>query len=347
MRSRGVMEKCTYCVQRINAARIQAKREDRDASATARSIDRLRAGLPDAGDRLRRPQRPDSRVAKLKASPRNYACWPSSTPGRARPTWRGCATRTRHPANPTLGEHGDRAPPRPRASTDGEPVHARSCIDPRHTGDRAGARLRDDHRAVAQIPLSKRTPVGWLVGFLIGFALLSCCCCRSATCCSSGVGIWGNNIPVGWALRHHQLRLVDRYRPRRHADLGDSVPLPPAVAHVDQPLRRGDDALRGDLRRHLPGLPRRPSVVRATGCSRIPNTMGLWPHFRSPLIWDVFAVSTYFTVSVLFWYRRPDPRPRDAARPRQASAVKRSSTASWRSAGAAGTATGTTTRWPT
>jgi Ni/Fe-hydrogenase subunit HybB-like protein len=30
--------------------------------------------------------------------------------------------------------------------------------------------------------------------------------------------------------------------------------------------------------------------------------MGLWPQFRSPLIWDVFAVSTYFTVSLLFWY---------------------------------------------
>ncbi len=29
---------------------------------------------------------------------------------------------------------------------------------------------------------------------------------------------------------------------------------------------------------------------------------GMWPNFRSPLIWDVFAVSTYFTVSVLFWY---------------------------------------------
>ena len=30
--------------------------------------------------------------------------------------------------------------------------------------------------------------------------------------------------------------------------------------------------------------------------------MGLWPQFRSPLVWDVFAVSTYFTVSLLFWY---------------------------------------------
>ena len=33
-----------------------------------------------------------------------------------------------------------------------------------------------------------------------------------------------------------------------------------------------------------------------------PNTMGLWPQFRSPLIWDVFAVSTYATVSVVFWF---------------------------------------------
>jgi molybdopterin-containing oxidoreductase family membrane subunit len=33
-----------------------------------------------------------------------------------------------------------------------------------------------------------------------------------------------------------------------------------------------------------------------------PNTMQMWPNFRSPLVWDVFAVSTYFTVSLLFWY---------------------------------------------
>lgn len=34
----------------------------------------------------------------------------------------------------------------------------------------------------------------------------------------------------------------------------------------------------------------------------IPNQMGMWPNFRSPLLWDFFAVGTYFTVSVLFWY---------------------------------------------
>ena len=30
--------------------------------------------------------------------------------------------------------------------------------------------------------------------------------------------------------------------------------------------------------------------------------MNVWPQFRSPLLWDVFAVSTYATISVVFWY---------------------------------------------
>jgi molybdopterin-containing oxidoreductase family membrane subunit len=34
----------------------------------------------------------------------------------------------------------------------------------------------------------------------------------------------------------------------------------------------------------------------------LPNTMNVWPQFRSPLLWDVFAVSTYATISIVFWY---------------------------------------------
>ncbi len=34
----------------------------------------------------------------------------------------------------------------------------------------------------------------------------------------------------------------------------------------------------------------------------LPNQMAMWPNFRSPLLWDVFAVSTYFTISLIFWY---------------------------------------------
>ena len=39
-----------------------------------------------------------------------------------------------------------------------------------------------------------------------------------------------------------------------------------------------------------------------------PDTMDLWPQWRSPLVWDVFAVSTYLTVSLLFWYVGPHSR---------------------------------------
>src|ERR1700710_803234 len=50
-----------------------------------------------------------------------------------------------------------------------------------------------------------------------------------------------------------------------------------------------------------------------------PDTMKLWPQWRSPLVWDVFAVSTYLTVSLIFWYVGLVPdlaTMRDRARPR-------------------------------
>ena len=74
------------------------------------------------------------------------------------------------------------------------------------------------------------------------------------------------------------------------------------MANVDQPFCRGDDAVRRGLR----GDFIRCSIPAVRGSAYwlfpYPNTMGIWPQFRSPLMWDVFAVSTYATVSLLFWY---------------------------------------------
>ncbi len=66
-----------------------------------------------------------------------------------------------------------------------------------------------------------------------------------------------------------------------------------------------------------------------------PNTMTIQPQFRSPLVWDVFAVSTYFTVSVLFWYLGMIPdlaSLRDRARTRLAYGIYAVISLGWRGA---------------
>src|SRR5919106_2355276 len=54
--------------------------------------------------------------------------------------------------------------------------------------------------AVAKIPLARRTPLGWFFGFLIGLGLLMGLNLAIGYLFLKGVGIWGTNIPVGWAF---------------------------------------------------------------------------------------------------------------------------------------------------
>ncbi|MBI4476226.1 MAG: 4Fe-4S dicluster domain-containing protein [Acidobacteria bacterium] len=71
VRSRGVMEKCTYCVQRINAARIEAEKEDREIR-DGEVVTACQAACPTNAIVFGNINDPNSRVAQLKAEPRNY-----------------------------------------------------------------------------------------------------------------------------------------------------------------------------------------------------------------------------------------------------------------------------------
>jgi Fe-S-cluster-containing dehydrogenase component len=71
VRSRGVMEKCTYCVQRINAARIQAEKENRSIR-DGEVVTACQAACPSQAIVFGNINDPNSRVSKLKAAPLNY-----------------------------------------------------------------------------------------------------------------------------------------------------------------------------------------------------------------------------------------------------------------------------------
>src|SRR5579863_1229540 len=133
-------------------------------------------------------------------------------------------------------------------------------------------------------------------------------------------GRWdlGHQYPDRLGIRDRQLRLVDRYRPRRHADLGDSSSAQPVVAQCDQSLRRSHDDFRGIVRGHVPGAAYRPPMagVLAAAVSEydvalaaIPQPAGLGRVRGLDVPDDLGGVLVY----------RPDSRFRDSARFGQAT----------------------------
>lgn len=154
--------------------------------------------------------------------------------------------------------------------------------------------------AVARISEIK-TPTWWWLAFGISFTMMLVCFAMIAYLMSTGVGVWGLGHPVmwGWAIVNFVWWI----------GIGHAGTLISAILFL---LRQ---RWRTAVNRAAEAM-----TIFAVMCAGIfpvihvgriwlawwlfpiPNANNIWPQFRSPLMWDVFAVSTYFTVSVLFWY---------------------------------------------
>ncbi|HSD10811.1 MAG TPA: NrfD/PsrC family molybdoenzyme membrane anchor subunit [Candidatus Binatia bacterium] len=184
------------------------------------------------------------------------------------------------------------------AETDPAPAHPEAhrppVIEPGHSFASV-----TDH--ISSIVLTRGTPRGWYFGFAIAFSITMMLFYSLGYLVVMGVGIWGENIPVGWAF--DILNFV------WWIGIGHAGTLISAILLL---LRQ---SWRTSINRFAEAM-----TLFAVACAGIypamhtgrpwldywlfpyPNNMGLWPQFRSPLMWDVFAVSTYATVSAMFWF---------------------------------------------
>ena len=154
---------------------------------------------------------------------------------------------------------------------------------------------------ISSIVLTRPTSVGWLIGFGIAFMLTMMLLFAISYLFVKGVGIWGVNIPIGWGFA-----IVNFVW---WIGIGHAGTLISAILLL---LRQ---SWRNSINRFAEAM-----TLFAVSCAGLfpvlhlgrpwlaywlfpyPNTMSYWPQFRSPLVWDVFAVSTYFTISLLFWF---------------------------------------------
>src|SRR5262245_12979365 len=154
---------------------------------------------------------------------------------------------------------------------------------------------------ISAIVLAGPAGVGWWL--LFGFSLLLLVGFLGVVVylLAAGVGIWGINIPVAWGFAITSFVWW--------IGIGHAGTLISAI------LLLLHQRWRTSINRLAEAM-----TIFAVMCAGLfpllhmgrpwffywllpyPNTMGLWPQFRSALVWDVFAVSTYFTISLLFWY---------------------------------------------
>ncbi len=154
---------------------------------------------------------------------------------------------------------------------------------------------------ISSIVLTRPVSNGWILGFGIAFLITQMLLFAIGYLFVRGVGIWGVNIPVGWGFA-----IVNFVW---WIGIGHAGTLISAILLL---LRQ---EWRNSINRFAEAM-----TLFAVSCAGLfpvlhlgrpwlaywlfpyPNSMNYWPQFRSPLVWDVFAVSTYFTISLVFWF---------------------------------------------
>ncbi|HTA44918.1 MAG TPA: NrfD/PsrC family molybdoenzyme membrane anchor subunit [Bryobacteraceae bacterium] len=154
---------------------------------------------------------------------------------------------------------------------------------------------------ISGIVLKRKTTLGWALGFVVVFSIMQGLLAGATWLFIKGVGVWGINIPVGWGFA-----IVNFVW---WIGIGHAGTLISAI------LLLLNQSWRNAINRFAEAM-----TLFAVMCAGLfpvlhtgrpwlaywlfpyPNTMDLWPQFRSPLVWDVFAVSTYFTISLVFWF---------------------------------------------
>ncbi len=154
---------------------------------------------------------------------------------------------------------------------------------------------------ISELVLERPTHVSWYIAFGIASLLLLTFLAVAAYLIEKGVGIWGINIPVAWCFAitsfvwwvgiGHAGTLISAILLLMHQKWRTSINRIAEAMTIFAVMCAGMFPLL-----HLG----RPWFFY--WLLPYTNTMGLWPQFRSALVWDVFAVGTYFTVSLIFWY---------------------------------------------
>lgn len=150
-------------------------------------------------------------------------------------------------------------------------------------------------------PLETKPTKGWYIAISISLTMLLVGAVSLAVTFIEGVGVWGVNQPVGWGF--------DIVNFVFWVGIGHAGTLISAILFL---LRQ---RWRTSIARFAEAM-----TIFAVICAGLfpaihtgrpwldgyllpyPNQHALWVNFTSPLLWDVFAVSTYFTVSLVFWY---------------------------------------------